>query len=1056
MSLRIVCSRRNAVLWSACASRFLDELTHRTGPRGYPSYLWIAHRNQRDSLLELAANRRLSGWLAPPFSFFSELRELFRIEARPVGILTGRLLVARLAARLARQLGMGTATREGGPARAHMLDGVFSELLPEGVTPEELRRVLDRLEGDDFARKRNAWVADAYAAFLTELRARDLYDPRSIHAMVAARIEEGFLAEAIGGAGRLHVYGITSLRGRRRLFRALAEQTEVKVSVYLPAEEEPSEWEELATEGVEEIEAPETGGDIKVQPTPDAVREATWVARQVKRLLAKGKAEPHEIGVVARSGRQDTRKMHMALRAAGVPSTARIRTVLAEIPSLKALLELLRGEAEVWSYRVLRQVLASPYFGAGIDLRAIDRIAGMRRVEGLEAWAKALLDAGAQVEARGREKKRHGPDGVSADRLEEDIPRFEAFRERVAVLGGERAERAWIDLTLEVLGGKRFGFRRRLCRPVAERWDIVRLDQRGVLVVEALLREWRDLVDSEEAFGAEEWHNRLRRLLEANELALSTPLQEGVQVLEAHEAALTPFRHVFLVHANDGVFPRMAAGTGVFSDAERGRLRELGLPLANRDEAIRRERTLWRAVTNGERVTITYRTTDANGIPRLPSLMVPSHEPETELPRTLDIATLERVRDDLEPVSPAEQRRRDVQRLAKLRRGGETSVFLTPDPASLRHAVLGAFAEELRAGGLDEHVSSERELIVNGAGKGGRVAADPASLFALDRPLSERPTAWNGKLRDPVVLSELRRRFGEEHVWSASRLEMYGRRPFDFLLEHVLQLGETEEAEEETTPLTFGSAAHALLERFYRTVQGELPQAFDERARALYQRVAEEVFAEFEADCERWLGLPPLWAVTREEVREKVAEYLAWELEHLAKEDARPLLVEYEFGGEGGPVELEGLDARGCPSRLRLRGRMDRVDRYGEGTRAWLRVIDYKSSRIPSAGSYEDGALLQTALYMKTLHTAGHEAVRSGVYRRIKNPQKRGIGAELRGAAVDNVLKYALSIPCRVREGLFEAVQARSTKIEDWQPGREVTRNEARITTGTRFDAVRE
>lgn len=1083
MPLRLIRAGSNAALWGACAGRFLDAVEREPEPAAPGAHLWIAHRWQRDSLYEAAAARRLPGWLAPPVSFLSELRELFRIRKQPIGILAGRLLVARLAARHGRRHGFGSVARARGPARAHMLDSVFSELLPEGVGPAELREALERLGGDAFARRRDAWVADTYEAFLDDLDDGQRFDPRSIHALVAERIEAGELQRALRGAPELHVFGIVSLRGRRRLFRALAEQAEVAVWLYLPLEDEAGEWEEeLPVEEVEVLSsdapagagasAPAAAGEPseapppRVQPAPDALREAGWVARAVKRLLAEGEVEPWRVAVVARSGHRDTRLIHRALLAAGVPSTARLRTVLAEIPALKALLELFRAEARGWDYRSLRGVLTSPYFPVGIDLRAIDRVAGSRRVEGLEAWIEALERLRSRLD--GDEGRRAGREGVYADRLDRDIARLEAFRDTVGALSGERDEREWIARTLEVMDGW-FGYRRRLCRVDGERHDVVRLDQRGVLALESLLREWRTLVDEAEPFGAEEWHARLRRLLEANELAHSTPLQTGVQVLEAHEAALTPFERVFVVHANDGVFPRASRQTGVFSEAERRRLREAGLPLTHRDLALRRERTLWRAVTGGPRVTVSYRTTDAGGVPLLPSLMVPEHDPATELPRTLDLeARLEgtEARGELTPASPAQHRRREVQRLARLRRSGDRGPFATPDPVRIRRAVLAAFAEELRSGRLDPFLGSAAALLPGGA-PGAADTGDPARAFALDRPLSERPHPWNGRLRDPVVLAELGRRFGEDRPWSATQLQSYAIRPFDFLLDRVLQLGEVEEAEEETTPLTFGSVAHDLLESFYRAAESELPAALAgppeeafSRLEAIWERVAEEVFRRHEEDVDAWLGLPPIWAVRREDIRDKVRAFLAKDLKNLAKDGERPVLLEVDFGyDEDAPApELAGADARGRPAALRLRGRIDRVDLHEGGDGPWLRVIDYKSGGTPSPGGYDDGALLQTALYMRALELSrdrlpevDEAEVRCGVFRSVKNTYN---ASPLRRHELEGVLRLALSIPTRVRAGLFEAVQARSTAAAPWQPGPELTRTAARISSGSRFDPV--
>lgn len=1079
MPLHLIRSPSSRALWETCIDRFLERAGRATGPQSHRAHLWLAHRSQRDAAFERAARRGLRGWLAPPVSFFSELPARFGIRERPIGLLTARLLVARLAAREGRRHGLGETGRERGPAQAHMLDAVFSELLPEGVGPRRLRDALDALPGDPFARRRNEWLVRTYAAYLRELGARERFDPRAVHARLAERIEGGGLPEAIGGAAALHVYGITSLRGRRRLFRALAEQAEVTVSIYLVLEPEPSEWErELPVEGVEVLpaswpragggaapgrDAAGTGGDgaapaadhpVRVQPAPDALREAEWVAARVKRLLAETEVEPHEVAVVARSGRRDLRLAYRALTAAGVPTTARLRTPLAEVPALKALLALFHGAARRWDYRSLRQTLSSPYFDVDLDARILDYLQRQRRIQGLAEWTEWI--ARARDAAAAEDGWKLAREGVYADRAGEAVEGLAAFRKAVAPLEETRSEEGWIALTLEWLAGRRLDFRRRLCRPAAERYDIVRLDQRGVLRLEEMLREWKALLEEGVLGGAREplpvadWHGRLRRLLEANELALTTPLKTGVQVLEAHEAALTPYRHTFLIHANDGEFPKAAHAASVFSDEERGRLAEAGLPLTSHEAALRRERALWRSVTVGDDVTVTYRTTDARGVPRLPSLMVPAHDPASELPRVLHAPAGEAAARRAagggdragRAVHEAARRQADAERLRRRRAGGDRAPFPALDPARLRHAVLGAYAEEVRTGALDP--------VLGGAG----------------RPPSQRPHAWNGRVRDPVVLDWIAERFGDDCVWSASQLQAYARRPFDWFLDRVLRLGETEEAGEETSPLAFGSVAHAILERFWGERLEGPPAALEGPVADRFEAICDEVFREFEEDASAWLGLPSLWAVTREDVRERVREFLAGELVQLARSGDTPIAVELSFGGrypgEPPPVALAGTDRAGRPARLLLRGRIDRIDRMRERSRgktaakssaapeAPLKVVDFKSGGIPSPRGYDDGALLQPALYMAAAAELGIGEPRVGVLRSIKHCTWNG--AALRRDRLPGVLSLALSIPGRVRAGLFEAVQAASARLSDWQPGMEVARTEARLTEGSRFD----
>lgn len=1012
MSLQLVRSSSNADLWEACAEGFLEEIGDVVGPVGFPATLWIAHRAQRDALLERAALRGLPGWLGPPIRFLSELPELFSVRGRPIGPLARRLLLARISSETAARHGFSPAERS--KSAAAMLDALFGELLPEAVGPAALARALTEVASDEFSESRNGWMVASLSAYLEALDAGGCYDSRAIHGIVAERIELGGLPAALDGARRLHIYGVHSPRTRRRLFEAIARQTEVEVRLYLPAAQEADDaWSEIGA-SLEEHPASPDPVSWEVQPAPDAIRELQWVARRIKRVLLDGSVQPHEIAVVARSGRQDTGRAYRALREAGIPATARIRTPLSEIPALKVLLGLFGGAAAGWPYRPLRHVLTSPYFEIGVDPAGIDFVAERRRVRGLDAWIEELAELCRRFEA-GRDwelKKR----GLWPDRLGRDVEGLRRFSEAVARLDDTRSEREWIEATKRLLRGDVFRFRRRVCRPVAERWDIVRLDQRGVLQVEALLAEWAEYGAGEERIGPAEFHARLRHLLSGNELSLSTPAQKGVQILEAHEAAMTPFSRTFLIHANDREFPRAHPGGGVLSDEERIQLREAGIPLSHSEEALRRERDLWRAVTNGGSITVTYRTTDSRGTPRLPSPMVPPHEAGRELPRSLAL--------EGDPVSPAEDRYQAAAELARTRRSGSGQPLAVTEPERLRHAVLVAHAEARRGNTLPD-------------------AADAARLG---------PSPWNGLVRDPAVLEDLRRRFGPDYVWSASQLQLYARCPFFFFMERVLRLSDLAEAEEETTPLTFGGIAHSVLERFYRSLEDGPPPSFDRRARELLERAAGEVFEERESG-DDWLGLPALWEVKREDVLDSVEGYLRWELPFMQASGDRPHRLELSFGfaRDGGSVEIAGQDLADVQRRMRVSGRIDRVDVAGAAGAERYGVVDYKWKNIPSAKGYQDGVLLQTPLYMKVLRDHYGLAAQSGRFRSIKEPKERP-AVHWGDVEFERALRIAFTIPARARSGRFEAVYASSEEWKDWDPGRDVCRTRARFGAGSRFD----
>jgi hypothetical protein len=1002
MALIAIVAQRSKDLWSAFLARSLGEIAQ-AGTLTHGSHIWLTHRLQRDHLLEEAARRGSKGWLNPPIHFLSSLPELFQIRSRPIGLLARRHLLARLAAHHAAQHGLALYASDAAVVRGHMLDALFGELLPEGVGADTLALGLAAAASDDFGVRRNAWIVSVYRDYLSALERSGTYDARQIHALVAARIDAGALRAALDGAERLHIFGLHSTRARRRLLRAFADLGSIDVSIYTTGALE--EWQTLDVP-VDAIGS--QAGPPTVQPAPDSRSELQWVAGRVKQLLQSGDAEPHEIAVVARTGLEDTGRALRALEAAGIPATARVRTPLSEIAALKAVLDLFRAAAESWSYRALRTVLASPYLGVRMDLRPFDRIASDARPASLAEWQQQLEQLCEAVNA-GRD-----PDakkmGIRADGLAGVLQQFGALRVPFQRLDSAKPLSDWIALLKELLAGRRF--RLLLCRPQHDRYDVVRQDQRGVRRVELLLGEWSQLDENKEALSPRAWLRMLRTLLDGQELTLTTPGQKGVQILEAHDAVSASFKATFLVHANDGEFPRVPSTLALFTDEERSALAGQGLPLDHRTIVLQRERALWQAVLGGaDHVCVSYRTTDPRGIPLLPSLLVPAHDrKKSELPRSREIIG--------EPLNADQERRLATINLEQAMIRGEPARAEFADPAGLRHALLVAYAEQLR--GAPERRTVERAL-----------------------------NAWNGEVRDPAVQQRLAERFGPAFAWSPSMLQEYATCPFFFLLNRVLGVREIEEADEETSVLTFGGIAHDVLQVFYDAVKEDLPGEHSAQSRTRLERAAQQVFAQREEQRE-WLGSPVLWQQRKQNIVDVLHDYLAWELAYLAEKRERPVQCEYVLGGAERCVALIGQDVQGRRIEMRVAGRIDRIDVNALGQHL---VLDYKTSNIPVARGYADGVTLQAPVYLEALRESGL-VVSRGRYRALKSPGKPQNGAEVKldDAKYRAALAIAFSIPERVRMGRFEILLAASAAWQSYHPDASICRTRAQLAEGSRFD----
>ncbi len=260
----------------------------------------------------------------------------------------------------------------------------------------------------------------------------------------------------------------------------------------------------------------------------------------------------------------------------------------------------------------------------------------------------------------------------------------------------------------------------------------------------------------------------------------------------------------------------------------------------------------------------------------------------------------------------------------------------------------------------------------------------PAARAMVHRWEHPHLTAFDGCMQAESTKDTLRQHLFPQGLYlSASSLETYARCPFRYFLETVLALKPWEEPEQILTllPRDRGVLVHAILCEFFSRLQqaNQLPLSTHRRddEQQLLTRIAEEHFERFAQT--RPVGLPLLWELEREHLRQRLSAFLQRE-----RQTARgfcPAAFETFFGigteetNQGvGIGELERPSTTQfltpnipVPFRLdtgeevQLRGRIDRIDVSTEHNQA--RILDYKTGRTPARG-FAGGTTLQLALYL--------------------------------------------------------------------------------------------
>ncbi|MDE2813502.1 MAG: exodeoxyribonuclease V subunit gamma, partial [Gemmatimonadota bacterium] len=268
-----------------------------------------------------------------------------------------------------------------------------------------------------------------------------------------------------------------------------------------------------------------------------------------------------------------------------------------------------------------------------------------------------------------------------------------------------------------------------------------------------------------------------------------------------------------------------------------------------------------------------------------------------------------------------------------------------------------ALALYSQAAQLDGHATALRHLI-----RGLHLA----ELRTAPKSLSSH----EGVLDEALLLDALHTRLGAGHSFSATQLELYGRCPFRFFAQELLNLQPLRNPEDDNSAIKRGNLVHRILYRFYMA-HGEAAERAENLAtniaelRHLGREIAEEmglVGFFWDRELERLLGSDD------DGDREGVLPHFL-RLQAAAANPAMPTHFELSFGsypgmGERDQQSTTALYAIGDPetgNEVRISGKIDRIDRTADGR---FVVFDYKTGRMPPVADIDTGLNLQLPLYL--------------------------------------------------------------------------------------------
>ena len=470
---------------------------------------------------------------------------------------------------------------------------------------------------------------------------------------------------------------------------------------------------------------------------------------------------------------------------------------------------------------------------------------------------------------------------------------------------------------------------------------------------------------------------------------------QGVWVLNPHDAVGLEFDLILFAGLNEGEFPSTPQQDALLSDTERYRLREHlaaegrtlpAMAMAEASVKYAQESVMFLCAMGmaREQLVFSYQAADQEG----------NEKGEGEYYRKLwniagwcaqDTFTLSpydewRIGEleDSNVFADHVQEQRSVDRADRVPMPGESFLAFVPPPLcrAVDEMLQSAVQNECKNGdAVDEAETSLRPPIEHLVSM---LRIERERDLFLNTPVHEREESlYSGQIGGATerVAEWLETR---QEV-SPTALETLAHCRYIFLLDKVFGLDEQRLVDDTPDPMDRGTLIHSILKEIYsaiasgtsgidvprcwavRTSNGwrlcgkdgvdAMPLAVFKPARKNeYEAFARKVAAKRLRQAE--LGHPGVWAAEQEKVLEQVLNFVRFDAETCEAENRYPALFEFRFSGDTA-LDLE---------EVRLRGTVDRIDllfsEAGELQR--MRVLDYKgSSRVRSKhDDYIDDILL--------------------------------------------------------------------------------------------------
>lgn len=392
--------------------------------------------------------------------------------------------------------------------------------------------------------------------------------------------------------------------------------------------------------------------------------------------------------------------------------------------------------------------------------------------------------------------------------------------------------------------------------------------------------------------------------------------------------------HCYLIGLSEDNHQHPYLNTSIYLLSERKALRSNGLPIKYDEELSKEARNFYQIIASVHKTITLSRTISVDGVPLTESIFWQAIE---------DCFTETSV----------------LQRTNKIEFGGSEKPYRIASIYDMPQTRILEEGSEQYTDVIQNRTANSEEVVNRGKW----------TEFAIDienqRLSNDPPNQYSGRLAKSETQNEVSNLLSEDYIWSVSQLNELARCGFHYLANRLLKLKPLSVSEENLEAVYFGDLIHQILYELYEPFRIEqIPIEPNNQDLALKSitKIVEKYFQQ------RGSNYMEFQKRNRSAVMQSLKEYVKLLIRRIIETDFGIHSPFLRFGNESRYVtSLESsfeeriFLTESKPTHIRLKGKIDRVDRVGDR----YIIIDYKSGNQPIGRSeISQGMDFQLPLYL--------------------------------------------------------------------------------------------